>query len=262
MGTEHALITGAGSGLGREFVRLALQDGARVLAVSLLEEELDKLRADFSQFGDRLTTSAQDLATPDAAEGLVAWCDAEGFQIDTLFNNAGFAVFGDVVDADLERVESMIGLNILSLTKLSALVGARMKARGRGNILNVGSTAGMLAAQRFAIYGGSKAYVNMFTVALRAELAPSGVNVTLLTPGATATKFAHAAHIDTFGGKSMMKDLFAKGQASSAADVARAGYEGMRKGKAHVLVGKGAGFASLASRLVPLAAMPRLASNI
>jgi short-subunit dehydrogenase len=84
----------------------------------------------------------------------------------------------------------------------------------------------------------------------------------LLTPGATATKFAQAAQIDTFGGKSMLKDLFAKGQASSPAEVARAGYEGMRKGKAQVLVGKGARLALLASRLVPLATMPRLSSNL
>jgi short-subunit dehydrogenase len=262
MQAEQALVTGAGSGIGREFVRLALEDGARVLAVSLIEAELEKLRSDFAQFGDRLTTRAQDLSKPDAAETLSAWCDGEGFQIDTLFNNAGFAVFGDVVDADLKRVENMIELSMLSLTKLSALFGARMKARGKGNILNVGSTAGMVAAQRFAIYGGSKAYVNFFTVTLRAELAPFGVNVTLLTPGATATKFAQAAQIDTFGGKSMLKDLFAKGQASSPAEVARAGYEGMRKGKAQVLVGKGARLALLASRLVPLATMPRLSSNL
>lgn len=262
MSMELVLITGAGSGIGREFVRLALQDGARVVAVSLLQDELDRLHIDFASSGDRLVTHAQDLSTSDAAETLLQWCDETGLQVTTLINNAGFALFGNVVDADLSRAKTMIGLNVLTLTKLSALFGARMKARGQGNILNVGSTAGMVPAQRFAIYGGSKAYVNFFTVALRTELSGTGVNVTLLTPGATDTKFAQAAQIDTFGGTSTLKTLFATGGATSAAEVAGAGYRGMRKGKGHVLVGKGARLASLASHFLPLALAPSLSKNM
>lgn len=259
---EQVLVTGAGAGIGREFVRIALAEGHRVLAVSLLPAELAQLRVDFAASGDRLLTHAQDLSAPDAAEALANWCDEQGIVVDTLINNAGFALFGEAVEADLARMRTMVALNVATVTGLSVLFGAKMRARGRGNILNVGSTAGMVPAGRFAIYGASKAYVNLFTVALRQELAEAGVNVTLLTPGATGTHFASTAGIDTFAGQSNLKTLFSKGQAADPADVARAGYEGMRRGKAHVLAGKGARLAALAARLVPLALMPRLIGRL
>ena len=258
---EHVLVTGAGSGLGRAFVDLALADGARVIAVSLLEAELAQLRADHASVSEQLVTRAQDLSTSHAAVRLCDWCDGQGFQIDTLINNAGYAMYGEVVDQDLERAENMMLLNMVTVTKLASLFSVKMKERGAGNVLNVGSTAGMVPTSRFAIYCGTKSYVNTFTVTLRAELASHGVNVTLLTPGAVQTKFSDAAQIDTFEGKSRMKDLFLKGDGASPSDVAAAGYQGMRNGKAHVLAGKGASFAGLISRIFPLAMMPRLLKN-
>lgn len=259
---EHILITGAGAGLGREFVKLALADGDKVIAVSLLASELEQLNADYVSYGDRLVTREQDLAKTDAAQNLFDWCKEQGFQIDTLINNAGYAVYGDVVDQDLSRAENMILLNVVTLTKLSSLFGLQMKRRGAGNILNVGSTAGMVPSARFAAYGGSKAYVNCFTVALREELAGHGVNVTLLTPGPVQTKFAEAAQIDSFGGKSTLKNIFSQGRASSAAEVAAAGFKGMRNAKGHMLVGKGSTLSGILPRLMPYAWMPRVFKNI
>jgi short-subunit dehydrogenase len=257
---ETVLVTGGGSGIGREFVRLFLADGARVLVVSLVQAELDSLQVEFAGFGDRLAVLQRDLSQSGAAEELAAWCEANSWTIDTLVNNAGFATYADVVAEDLARVETMIRLNVIGLTQLSSLFGQRMKARGRGNILNVGSTAGMVASGRFACYGGTKAYVNLFTAALRAELKPFGVNVTLLAPGATASKFAEAARIDGFSGKSMMRDLFAAGKAASPADVAKAGYQAMRRRKPHAIVGTGAGFARI-GRLLPQHVLPGLIKN-
>lgn len=257
---EAVLVTGGGSGIGRELVRLFLDDGARVLVASLVREELDGLTREFAAHGDRLAVLQRDLSRPGAARDLLDWCDANGWEIDTLVNNAGFATYADVVDEDLARVETMIALNVVALTELSALFGARMKARGRGSILNVGSTAGMVASARFACYGGTKAYVNQFTFALRAELKPHGVSVTLLTPGAVGTGFAEAARIDRFSGKSMMKDMFAAGKASTPAEIANAAYRGLRKGKPQVLVGKGARFTGIARHL-PQWVLPGLVKN-
>ena len=149
---------------------------------------------------------------------------------------------------------------MITVTQLSALFGARMKARGRGAVLNVGSTAGMVPSPRLAAYGASKAYVNAFTFAFRAELAPFGVKLTCLAPGTTDSKFAQAAKIDIFSGKSSLKKMYS-GKLTSAADVARAGYEGLRKGKSLVLVGKGARLASIVSRLVPASVLPTLIKN-
>jgi short-subunit dehydrogenase len=255
---EFVIVTGAGSGIGKEFTRLFLQDGAHVLAVSLLAEELTALEQEMSGIGGKLQTRAQDLSEASAAEMLLAFCDEQGWEIETLVNNAGFATFGDVTDTDLARIETMLRLNVVTVTKMSALFGARMRARGKGSILNVGSTAGMVPSPRFAAYGASKSYVNTFSYALREEMRPYGVNVTCLTPGPVKTNFARAAQIDTFAGKSMLKQWFETGHCATAEEVAREGYRGMRQGKAQVLAGWGSGLAVWASRLLPQHLLPRL----
>ncbi|MGZ5364957.1 MAG: SDR family NAD(P)-dependent oxidoreductase, partial [Mycobacterium sp.] len=125
-----ALVTGAGAGTGREYTKLLLNDGARVIAVSLLADELDSLQTDLDPHGGRLTIKQADLSLPHAAEDLVKWCDERGFDIDVLINNAGFAIYGEPTQVDLDRVETMIGLNVVTTLKLSVLFGRRMKARG------------------------------------------------------------------------------------------------------------------------------------
>lgn len=255
---ERVIITGAGSGLGKEFTKLFLADGAIVLAVSLLDEELAALKRELDQYSDRLTTRVQDLSELDAAEKLVAYCDDQGWIIDTLVNNAGFGAISDVTDLPLEKIQSMISLNVLTTTKLSALFAAKMKSRRRGDILNVGSTAGMVPVAHFGVYCATKAYVNSFTFSLRAEVRQYGVNVTCLTPGSIATKFADTAGAATFSGNSVVKKAFDRGQAATPEEVAAAGYRGLRARKAHVLAGKGSRLAAMAGRLFPQSLLPGL----
>jgi short-subunit dehydrogenase len=197
-----------------------------------------------------------DLSEPDAAERLVAWCRDRDLTVDTLVNNAGFACFGEAVDANPSRVASMIALNITTLTKLSILFGAQMKARGRGRILNLGSTAGMVPYPNMAAYCATKAYVNSFTLTLAAELRPHGVTVTCLAPGATQTRFAESGGILDFPRASAMKSLFVTGKASAPADVAQAGYRALLAGRRFALTGKLAVSANLASRLLPQYMLP------
>lgn len=258
---KKVIITGAGSGIGKEFTKLFLADGSRVLAVSLLQDELDQLDDEFRSGAGRLQTLAMDLSKPDAAQALLRWCDDNDWLPDTLINNAGFACFGDSADLAPERVANMLELNVVTLTMTSMLFGRQMKERGHGAILNVGSTAGMLPAVRMASYCGSKSYVNTFTYALAAELKPYGVTVTCLTPGATQTKFAHAGGIDTFKGKSILHNMFDKNKAGSPAEVARAGYDALAAGKVHALVGKGAMLAAVASRVISQKRIPTLVKN-
>ena len=259
---KKVIVTGAGSGIGKEFVKLFLDDGSAVLAVSLLQSELDQLQSDFPSYGARLATLQMDLAEPPAAEKLLSWCTSNDWVPDTLVNNAGFACFGDVVDLSLDRVASMLELNVVTLTRTSTLFGAVMKERGHGAILNVGSTAGMVPMARMASYCASKAYVNSFTYALGAELAPHGVTVTCLTPGATQTNFAHAGGFDEFKGRSLLKKMFDNKKAGSPVEVARAGYDAVNSGKRQALVGKGATAASVSSRLIAQRRLPVLFKNI
>jgi len=258
---KKVVVTGAGSGIGKEFTKLYLEDGSHVLAVSLVQSELDQLSEDFRFEAARLRTLQMDLSKPDAAAALLQWCEENDWFPDTLINNAGFACFGDAVDLSPERVANMLELNVITLTMSSMLFGRRMKQRGHGAILNVGSTAGMVPSVRFASYGASKSYVNTFTYALAAELKPHGVTVTCLTPGATQTKFAQAGGIDTFDGKSLLHNMFQKNKAGSPAEVARAGYDALASGRRQALVGKGAKFAAVLSRAVSQRNLPNLIRN-
>jgi short-subunit dehydrogenase len=259
---EMVLITGAGSGIGRELTRLFLAGGSQVFAVSLLQDELDVLQREMDPAGGRLTTLSMDLSLPGAAEKLFAHCESHRIEVDVLVNNAGFACFGDAIDIDMRKQQAMIGLNVVTLTETSMLFGRKMKDRRAGSILNVGSTAGMMPSMRMAAYCGSKSYVNTFSFALRAELAPYNVNVTCLTPAAVATNFAKTAEIDTFKGASKLKDIFAQGKASSPVDIARAAYDGLRAGKAQVLAGNSAWVVGLLFRLLPQSRIPFVMKGI
>lgn len=261
MDKTKVLVTGAGSGIGKELTKLFLADGSKVLAVSLLDKELAALASELDAPGHSLTTLRMDLATPDAGDELFSWCTSNDWLPDTLVNNAGFGCFGDHVDLAPERITEMLTLNIITLTKTSMHFGKVMKQRGRGAILNVGSIAGMIPSMRVASYGGSKSYVNTFSYALAAELKPYGVTVTCLTPGATQTNFAHTGGFDRFAGKSLIADWYRQGKARSPEEVAKAGYKALKRGQLQALVGKGATLAAVTSRIVSQKRLPHLMKN-
>jgi uncharacterized protein len=261
MDKTKVLVTGAGSGIGKELTKLFIADGSEVLAVSLLEEELKTLATELGATEGSLKTLRMDLATPDAGDKLFAWCTNNDWMPDTLVNNAGFACFGDSVDLPPERVTEMLTLNVLTLTKTSMHFGKVMKQRRRGAILNVGSIAGMIPSTRVAAYGGSKSYVNTFTYALAAELKPYGITVTCLTPGATHTNFARTGGFEQFTGKSLIADWYRQGKARSPEDVAKAGYQALKRGKLQALVGKGATITAVTARLVSQKRLPHLMKN-
>jgi short-subunit dehydrogenase len=256
---KTVVITGAGSGLGKEFTKLSLADGHRVVAVSLLESELNELSTELAASGGELSTMQCDLSVSDSAEQVVKYCDDNGLEVDVLFNNAGFVCYGDTVDLDLDRLTAMLELNMVTLTRLAVLFGKQMKTRRRGSILNVGSTGGMMPAVHIATYAASKAYVNSFSYALRQELKPYGVNVTCLTPGAVDTKFAHG-DINASTGTSILRKIY-NSSASSPAEVARTAYDGMNAGKAQILTGKGSLMAAIVSHILPQKIIPAMVKN-
>jgi short-subunit dehydrogenase len=220
---ETALITGASSGIGADLARLFAKDGWDVVLVARSEGKLRELAA---QLGKEHNVTARvviaDLARPNAAQEVV---DAlGGLTIDALVNNAGYGLAGPFVETDLKGELEMIQVNVVALTHLTKLLLPGMVARKRGRILNVASTAGFQPGPLMAVYYATKAYVLSFTEALAEELRGSGVTVTALCPGPTATGFAAASNMES-------SRLFKTFRPMSSSKVAAYGYRALQKGK-------------------------------
>src|SRR5690606_16578896 len=160
---------------------------------------------------------------PDAAARLFAQVEAKGLTIDTLINNAGFGLVGRFADLPRDRQRGMIDLNVAVLVGLTQLVLPGMRARAPGRTLNAASTAAFQAGPGFGVYFATKAFVLSFTEALHQELKGSGVRVTALCPGPTATEFGAVA-----GVTSARFDRFS----TDAAGVVRAGLKGLDRNRA------------------------------
>ena len=190
-----ALITGASAGIGREFAR-RLADRARALVlVARREQILNELRDELRNRNAQLTVHVRvaDLCHKSQINELIEWLDQNKIDIDFLINNAGLGDYGAFATSDPERDERIIQVNAVALTLLTRRLLPQMIGRKRGAILNVSSSAGFLPIPEMAVYAASKAYVNSFSEALRAELRGTGVTVTALCPGPVHTEFGDVA---------------------------------------------------------------------
>ncbi len=242
--TRLALITGAGRGIGLELSRLLAADGCDLVTVgrdgAALEREAEALR---SRNGIAVRCFPRDLAQPGAAAAL--WRDLGESPVDILVNNAGVGLYGRLDEGRLEDLDRMVQLNVASLTALTRLALPGMRARRWGRILNVASiVAYQPGAPWMATYYATKAYVLSLSRGLAAELAGSGVSVTVLAPGPTETGFdAHAgAEVDV---------RYNRVRKLSAAVVARAGFDGMKDAKKVVLPGLLTKLLAVAGELPP-----------
>ena len=167
---------------------------------------------------------------------------AAGADVEYVVNNAGFGLFGRAVKRDRAEQLNIITVNIRALTDLSLRFSDSL-IRNRGGILNVGSIAGFLPGPGMAVYYASKAYVLSFTEALRRELAPLGVRVTVLCPGPVPSEFQARA--------GFVPGLDSAILGVSARDVAQQGYRGLMANKRAVLPGLGIKIVPLLLRLFP-----------
>lgn len=191
----RALITGASAGLGREFAR-QLGGLAEVLVlVARREEKLAEVRDELTKRHPKLSVRIRktDLADPAEMDALISWLQAEKIEIDLLVNNAGLGDLGPFATVDLARLDQMLNVNMVALTRLTRRLLPGMMARKRGAIINVSSTAGFLPIAGFAVYAASKAYVTSFSEALRVEVRGRGVHVSALCPGPVHTEFMERA---------------------------------------------------------------------
>lgn len=226
-----ALITGASGGIGLEFARLFAADKWDVALVARTEPKLRALAAQLEkEHGITAHVVAADLARAGAPVEIVTTLTGRGIAIEALVNNAGFGSSGEFVAADLTAELEMIQVNVTALTHLTKLVLPAMVERKRGAILNVASTASFQPGPLMAVYYATKAYVLSFSEAIADELRDTGVTVTALCPGPTATGFASTANVEA-------SRLFNMTRPALSSDVARAGYDAMKRGTRVVVPG-------------------------
>jgi short-subunit dehydrogenase len=245
------LITGASAGLGAEFAR---QCAARGEALVLVARRRDRLEAVAAEIGGTSHIFAADLAKAGAAASLVAEIEAEGLSVGTLINNAGFGLAGKFMSHPLERIDEMIDLNVRTLVELCHLVLPAMRERGEGAICNVASTAAFQPGPNMAVYYATKAFVLSFTEALHHELKGSGIKVSALCPGPTATEFGSVAGTNISSALDRIT--------GDAASVVRKGLEGLDRNKAVVIPGWPNKATANISRFLPRAAMRRIVGAI
>jgi short-subunit dehydrogenase len=188
-----ALITGASSGIGAVYAdRLARQGHDLILVARTADRLRAAARHLTTETGRSVEIVAADL-TKAADLAKVEVLLKTDSSITLLVNNAGVGATAPLLNADVDRMEAMIDLNVTALTRLTYAAAPGFVARGQGAIINIASIAAVAPELLNGVYGGSKAFVLAFSQSLHHELADKGVRVQAVLPGATATDFWDAA---------------------------------------------------------------------
>jgi short-subunit dehydrogenase len=238
----HTLITGASEGLGRAFAHIAAREGHRLVVSARNEARLQDLAAELK--GADVSIIPADLSRDGEAERL--WDEAtRGRDVRVLVNNAGLGRNGAFADPDgWPREGASVMVNVVAATVLMKRAAVEFRQKGGGRILNVASIAGFLPGPNMAVYHATKAYLLSLSEAVATELAGSGVTVTALCPGATATEFFRSDGAEN-------ASRLARGRMASAETVAEAGWWGMKEGERVVIPGAGNKAAAFVPRVLP-----------
>jgi uncharacterized protein len=237
------LITGASAGIGTELARVFASNGHRVALTARREDRLIALATEIAAAGGAAPIVIPcDLQQVDAGDKIATALATEGVEVEYVVNNAGFGLFGLAIKRDRVQQLDMIALNIRALTDLSLRFSDQL-IKNRGGILNLASVAGFLPGPGMAVYYASKAYVLSFTEALRAELAPQGVRVTVVCPGPVPSEFQARAGFAPGFDSTILNVM--------PAEVARQAYRGLMANKRAVLPGLGIKMVPLLLRLFP-----------
>ncbi len=221
-----AVVTGASTGIGYELAKCCAENGFD-LVVAADEEKIRDAAREFEALGVVAEPVFADLATLEGVDRLYA--QIGGRPVEALLANAGRGLGKGFLDQSFDDVRRVIDTNITGTVYLIQKVARDMRARGRGRILITGSIAGFMPGAFQAVYNGTKAFIDSFSFALRAEIKDTGVTVTCLMPGATETDFfARADMLDTKIGQSKKDD---------PADVAKTGFKAMMNGDGDVVSG-------------------------
>jgi short-subunit dehydrogenase len=195
-GLSTALITGASGGIGASFARQLAALGKDLILVARSQDKLEALAAELrAARGVQVHVIVADLAQHDSARALFEETERLGLEVDLLINNAGYGKGGDFTELGFEVQANMVRLNVNTLMELTWFYLPAMRQRGRGGVINLGSTASWQPVPYMSVYGATKAFVLSFSEALAEEVRADGIKVMALCPGATATGFQSMAGV-------------------------------------------------------------------
>ncbi|WP_035991467.1 SDR family oxidoreductase [Leptolyngbya sp. KIOST-1] len=187
MASPVVLITGCSSGIGQALCQAFHRRGCRVVATARRLETLDSLKA------HSIMTLPLDVTDSAGIQQVIATVVAQEGRIDLLVNNAGFGQFGPLLDLSPAQIQAQFQTNVLAPLELVQQVAPVMKRQRSGVIVNIGSISGVVTTPFAGAYCASKAALHSLSEALRMELAPFGIHVVTVQPGAIQSNFGHIA---------------------------------------------------------------------
>ena len=222
---QTVLITGASAGIGAAFARVFAGEGYNLILVARAIDRLQELKSELEKEYSILVSVYQcDLSDPGLVDDFIKTVIQNHPVVDVLVNNAGCGMYGPYPSLDAKQEERMIQLNVLALTKLTKAFLPGMLSGKKGHVLNVASTAAFQPGPLMSVYYATKAFVLSYSEALSKELEGSGVAVTCLCPGATASEFQSRSQMEKAKFLKIMK-------IPSSLDVARYGFLMIKRGK-------------------------------
>ena len=228
---QTALVTGASMGIGVDLAECFAKDGYDLIVTARSEAALKDVATKLGgKYNMKATAIALDLGAVGGGQKLADAIKAQGLSVDVLVNNAGYGIAGQFEGPNEADQLGMIDLNVRALTELTHIYWPGMLANKRGGVLNVASTAAFQPGPLMAVYYASKAYVLSFSEALWREALGTGVHVSVLCPGPTASNFRERAGT----GKTKIKNL---GTPMGSAPVARMGYRAFQKNQRVMITG-------------------------
>ena len=249
---KWALVTGASAGIGLALAEELARGQTNLVLTARRKDRLDELALRLaSTYRVQTEVFAADLADPSAPEKIFAFTHQKGIEIDLLVNNAGFGRYGEFAGVEKQRLLDMVQVNCTAVVHLTHLYMQGMKARRRGDILILASTASFQAVPYISTYAATKAFDLLLAEGLAEELQPYGIHVCALCPGSTESEFHAVAQQEKFIHRM-----------ETAEKVAHTGLQALARGKSYVISGLGNYLGAHGERLVPRRFVTRIAAKM
>lgn len=256
---KTAIITGAGSGIGRAVAQNWAAKGCDLALIDINAERLEETRQSLQQYDIRISTHLVDMGNPDAVRTFPAEFLKHHQQVDILLNNAGVALGGEFEDATEEEFNWLININMFGVINMTRAILPLLRQRPLAQVMNVSSIFGIIAPERQTAYCAAKFAVKGFSESLREELRDSAISVSVIHPGGIQTNIANDSRICDRTRQRMGDDLIeAERKAynqlfyTTPAKAAEVITKGLIKRQKQIFIGSDAKFAAIMQRLLPV----------